>query len=78
MNQNTAPRDKRTAGTSQAAQCVKHEREEVKLGEDGKPLLSPEEHRLKKIEEALEVRKELDRLRTETNARIWAERRYKF
>lgn len=72
MNNNTAPRVKQSAGTSQANAAVIADRYE---GEAQPPTKTPEEHRLEKIEESRKVREHLNRLLAESNARIAAERR---
>lgn len=78
MNTNIAPRSCLSPGTSKANACATAARRETLTGDDGRPLLTPEEHRQLKLMEALNERAKIDRLRKEANERLAEERRMKF
>lgn len=72
MKTNTATRVKQSAGTSQAGASVKADRRDE---EATPPTMSPEEFRLSKIDEALAVRANIERLRAAANDRYREERK---
>lgn len=76
MNQNTTKRPLQSAASTHASACVKRSRAEEQI-EDGVPTVSPEQHRLNKIQEALIERDRLNRLLKESNERVLVERRHK-
>lgn len=75
MNQNTTPRCKHSAGSTQASRAAKSDQRDEMLGDDGKLLYTPEEWRQIKVMESLNERRRIDRLRAENDERIKSERK---
>lgn len=76
-NLNTAPRKQHTAGTTQANAAATAARRDAMIGDDGRALLTPEQHKELKLLESAQERQRLDRLLKDANQRWQEERRMK-
>lgn len=78
-NNNAAPRKRQSAVSLQANAIVRADEADARLeGDDGMALMSAEEHKAAKLEEALKERRRLDRLLAESHERFAEERRRKY